>query len=121
MLKTIYLIATLLISAFITAAPATIRHIPLKVGQTERIELKSNPTTGYSWYPTRKIVKNPTIILLKSGYEADNTGLIGSGGIQFWEFKGKAPGTYNLTLQYKRPWEKKTKPAEVKKFVITVE
>ncbi len=100
--------------------PITTSTIQLKVGQIERIELRSNPTTGFSWYPTKKIVKNPTVMLVKSGYEANNTGMVGSGGTQFWEFKGKNPGEYRLTLQYKRPWEKKVKPAEIKRFVITV-
>ncbi len=107
--------------AYPVATPKTVTAIHLKVGQTHRLELKSNPTTGYSWYPTKKIEKNPIIQLVKSGYEADKAHLVGSGGTQYWEIKGKKAGNYNLTLQYKRPWEKKTKAAEVKKFVITVE
>ena len=27
----------------------------LKVGQTKRLELKSNPTTGFAWYPSKEI------------------------------------------------------------------
>jgi inhibitor of cysteine peptidase len=108
-------------SAIAHASPIIINSINLKVGETQRIELRSNPTTGYSWYPTKKIEKNPIITLVKSGYEADNTGLVGSGGIQFWEIRGKKAGSYTLTLQYKRPWEKKVKPVEVKKFVIEVQ
>ncbi len=67
-------------SAIAHASPIIINSINLKVGETQRIELRSNPTTGYSWYPTKKIEKNPIITLVKSGYEADNTGLVGSGG-----------------------------------------
>ena len=117
---------------YATALPTTISTMSLKVGEMQRIELPSNPTTGYSWYPTRKIEKNPIISLVKSGYEADDTpvrhsskgatagGLAGSGGTQYWEIKGKKVGNYTLTLQYKRPWEKKTKPAEIQKFMIIV-
>lgn len=117
--STIILIG-LLAHNYLIAAPAAIQSISLKAGETQLIELPSNPTTGYSWYPTKKIENNPIISLVKSGYEANNTALIGSGGTQFWEIKGKKPGSYTLTLQYKRPWEKKVKPIEIKKFVITV-
>lgn len=103
------------------ATPKAITAIHLKVGQTHRLELKSNPTTGFSWYPLKQVSKKAPISIVRSGYEADNTGLVGSSGMQYWEIKGKKTGPYTLTLQYKRPWEKKVKPTEVKKFAIIVE
>ena len=68
----------------------------------------------------RNFQKAP-IAIIKSGYEADQTGLVGGGGVQYWQIKGKKKGSYKLTLQYKRPWEKKLEPIEVKKFMITIE
>ena len=110
-----------LVSTAIAAAPAAVNNtITLKVGETHRIELPSNPTTGYSWFPTKKIDDSPHINLVKTGYEPGKA-VVGGGGTQYWEIKGKAKGTSMLIFQKKRPWEKKTKPVDVRKFVINVE
>ena len=118
----LYLTSALFSGAYVFAAVSqTASSIHIKTGQTYRLELKSNPTTGYSWYPLKQVSKKAPISIIKSGYEADHTGLVGSGGMQYWEIKGKKAGSYKLTLHYKRPWEKKVDPIEVKKFMITVE
>ena len=114
----LFITLAVFLSTSITAI--TVEHISLNVGQTHRIELRANPTTGFSWYPAKELLKNAAIAIVNQGHTPDKTGLIGSGGTQFWEIKGKKPGTYTLILEYKRPWEKTAKPAEVKKFVITV-
>lgn len=93
----------------------------LKRGQTFRLELPSNPSTGYSWYFAKPIEKNQILTMIKSGYEAPQTNRIGASGKQFWTLKGRYRGVANLTLEYKRAWEKNEKPAEIRRYTFKVE
>jgi len=73
------------------------------------IKLKSNPTTGYSWflrtYDTRFLTP------IKHVYEgATNKKLMGAPGYEMWTFRVK-PGAFAFPQQtllrfvYSRPWE----------------
>lgn len=119
-MKTLLPLSILLLSGTAVIAVPQTERITLKKSQKKRIELESNPTTGYSWYPSEPIEKSHVISLVKSGYQPTKTGLVGSGGKQFWIIQGKKRGTTDLILHYKRPWENQ-QPEQVKKFAITVE
>lgn len=71
------------------------------------IKLKSNPTTGYSWF-LREYNSN---LLTPTGhrFEAGNANLVGSPGFEVWTFKVKpeaftVPQQTQLRLVYSRPW-----------------
>lgn len=102
------------------AIPPSQKHT-LKKGQTFRLELPSNPSTGYSWHFAKPIETNQILTMTKSGYEAAQTNRIGASGKQYWTLKGRHRGVANLTLEYKRAWEKNEKPAEVKRYTFKVE
>jgi predicted secreted protein len=114
-----YALIALITCTPLCAAPPT-TTITLQKGEIKHFELSSNPTTGYSWYLSKEIPKNAPIVVVKSGYQADDTGLVGSGGTQWWDIKGIKKGSYTLILEYKRPWEKNVKPVDRKKIVIIV-
>lgn len=115
-------IILLLLSAGITHAAEKGDTISLAVGETKQIELRANPSTGYSWVPTTKIEENPYIVLMKSDFKKVNrNGMAGSSSVQYWKIKGKQKGSTTLTLEYKRPWEKNVKPSDIKTFVINIE
>ena len=98
----------------------SVETITLKKGQTHIIELPSNPTTGFSWYLKDKLPVKSIVGIQKTGYEPEKTGLVGSGGTQFWNIRARRQGTIHVTFEYKRPWEKGTEPAETKEFVIEI-
>jgi predicted secreted protein len=113
---------TLIASAVLFSfnAQAAIRtHFNLAKNQTETIKLASNPTTGYSWYPSVPLERNP-FISVTSKYEADETDRMGASGFQVWEITGNNPGKTSITFEYKRSWEKEVKPVKTKKFTFTV-
>jgi predicted secreted protein len=96
------------------------KKIKLPINSYFKIELKSNPTTGYSW--TINHSNDEILVLGKSYYIPDNTNLIGSGGKTIFEFRAKSKGNLDLLFTYERPFEKNktnTKPEE-KKYKITV-
>ncbi len=88
------------------------------IGESFSMNLKSNPTTGYSWYWVNK--ENVEIVdSINYKYHSDNPHLIGSGGVESWSFKGVEKGIDTLRFEYIRPWEKED-PADETIIVVKV-
>ena len=97
----------------------TVRVVP---GAKIRIQLNSNPTTGYSWALTGK----PDEKVLKSDgneYKVNDhpAGMVGVGGVDTWTFSALAAGKTELALAYARPWEKDKEPAQAFKLTVVVD
>lgn len=88
----IALAAVMLLSACGKAAP-----------QTAGISLKSNPTTGYSWFA----FQNSDLFEITEEYVPDSTDgqTVGSGGYQRFVLKPVKAGTCEVSFVYQRPWE----------------
>lgn len=114
----------LLSISFITllaqAANKPEESIVLQRGNTTTISLPSNPTTGYSWQLCSKNTRNTIVGIEELPYEADKTGLIGSGGKQTWKITGKKRGSAHIKFEYRRPWEKGVAPAKIARYIVTV-
>ena len=72
------------------------------------IQLKSNPTTGFSWF--LREYDDHIIVPVKRTYQKANAKLIGSSGNEIWIFKVKpeafaVPQQTTIRLIYARPWE----------------
>jgi predicted secreted protein/putative hemolysin len=85
-------------------------NVSLKVGDTLTVELKSNPSTGYSWH----VSANDETVLQQVGepqFDLGNqTPVPGAGGTQTFTFKAVGKGKTTLTLLYTRPWETTVTP-----------
>jgi len=73
------------------------------------IKLKSNPTTGYSWFLREYDAK--LIAPVNKKYKGPDKKLIGAGGFEIWTFKMKpnafaVPHQTSLRMIYARPWNK---------------
>jgi inhibitor of cysteine peptidase len=78
------------------------RRLTLAVGDEVELSLAENRTTGYHWELTAKA--EPVCELVKDDFEvADQTP--GSGGVHRWQFRTVQPGSGEIALQYRRPWE----------------
>ena len=82
----------------------------LRVGDTVTVGLKSNPTTGYGWYPRHGA--GDVQILAEKGdlYQADSASsggvaLAGQGGTHYFAYRVIGPGICGIALEYKRSWE----------------
>ena len=89
--------------------------IRVRVGQEFTISLKANPTTGYDWEYAGVY---EWIQPLDKTYQADNIGLVGSGGTDYFRFKAHGQGTAILDFVYKRSWEATS--IEQKGFTVEV-
>jgi len=92
--------------------------INVNVGDNFKIELKSNPTTGYQWQLAEPINKN-TVELVSSDYILPNTNLTGAGGKEVWIFKAIKAGEIKISLKYVRSWEN-VQPIDQNTYVIKV-
>lgn len=70
------------------------------------LKLDSNPTTGYTW--SYKVDNEGIIKETKNEYIPDKTeaGIVGSGGVQQFSFKGIKEGDVTVTFEYARSWDK---------------
>ncbi|KYC52110.1 MAG: Chagasin family peptidase inhibitor I42 [Candidatus Methanofastidiosum methylothiophilum] len=86
-------------------------------GDTFKISLKSNPTTGYQWNAD---FDETLIQLVDTSYKADEPQLMGSGGTEIFEFKviGSSTDT-SIKFSYARPWES-VPPIDEKSFEIKI-
>jgi inhibitor of cysteine peptidase len=84
------------------------------VGETFAVALAGNPTTGFVWQPT---VDPGYLELVGESFEAADES-VGSGGQEVFHFRALAPGSSELTCDYRRPWDKKAR--ETKRFRIEI-
>lgn len=85
------------------------------------IQLKANPTTGYSW--STKSYDNHLLTLINYQYIAPATNLIGAGGESVWTFQVnpqalQKPMTTSIHLLYARPWDLADHPTDIV-FIVT--
>lgn len=76
--------------------------IETQVGKAFQIVIESNPTTGYSWSAS---FDKAGLELVKTTFKEGSSGLVGAPSMQVFEFKGLKKGTFEVKLDYLRPWE----------------
>jgi inhibitor of cysteine peptidase len=93
------------------------REVMLAMGEAMELSLAENPTTGYHWELNER--GEPVCDLVKDDFEAP-TGAPGSGGVHRWQFRAVKPGSGEIGLQYRRPWEKDAAPARTYQVSVRV-
>ena len=73
----------------------------VQVGDTYKLLLDSNPTTGYKWFAE---FDENFLELVDQRYQLDSSA-VGAGGKEVIVFRGIAAGVAEVVLTYKRPWE----------------
>ncbi len=92
------------------------RTVELRAGDRLSISLGGNPAAGYAW-ELAAVDKQVVTPRGKPGYQASSAA-VGSGGTFAFEFEATAAGQTVLRLVYRRPWEKRRRPAQ--SFTVTV-
>jgi predicted secreted protein len=93
------------------------KELKVTVGETFKISLDSNPTTGYDW--TLADWDKSLLALADKGFINPNSSptLVGQAGKSYWTFKALKAGKQQLQMSYARPWES-VQP--LKKYQVTV-
>jgi inhibitor of cysteine peptidase len=76
--------------------------IRASVGDRVALELPENPTTGYKW--AFAFLDEARLIVESSDYLAMSPA-VGSGGVERWTFRARAPGAARIELKHLRPWQ----------------
>ena len=79
------------------------RQIDVPVGESLLINLKENPTTGYTWHLSGN--PEPHLVLEETTFTPADANRPGQPGIHRWQLKGHESGTAKLDFEYKRSWE----------------
>jgi inhibitor of cysteine peptidase len=96
------------------------KPVALHIGDTLRIELEANATTGYEW--SLGLV-DPSIVQQRGEpeYIGPEQALPGAGGTSVWTFEAVRSGTTQLVLHYARPFETDVEPIQVFEITVDVE
>jgi inhibitor of cysteine peptidase len=82
------------------------KQLTVKVNETFKIKLESNPSTGYQWFSE---YDSEFLKLIKSKYyppeDTGETIAAGKPGTQKFVFKALKTGETDITMNYVRPWE----------------
>ena len=98
-----------IIISFVIALFASCTSTDFKA-ERKTIELKGNPTTGYSWF--YEIEEDVKYLGAK--------GMVGAPSLFTYTVTARKAGTTKITFEYKRPWE--TQPAlETKVYEVSVD
>ena len=82
------------------------------------IELKGNPSTGYTW---EAVLASENIVEISKNVKyLGSEGMVGAPSMFYFSVSSLAAGNTVLTLEYKRPWEEKA-PLETKVYNINVD
>ena len=85
----------------------------LLVGESLRLQLSENPTTGYRWHLQSDGA--PALRLVQDSFEAPGS-RPGAPGIRFWIFEAVAAGSAALKFELRRSWQ----PENIGTFATTV-
>ncbi len=93
------------------------KSIRIKNGENFILQLRENPSTGYSW----ELNVSEGLDILSDGYTQDQApeGQVGVPGTHSWTIEAVSLGSQQVNGIYKRPWENMTGTEE--NFTLTVE
>lgn len=87
------------------------------------IRIKSNPTTGYSW-GIQEIKPNDLVKFLQIKTEEPAQGTqpkLGAPTYEIITFEALKPGKVEISLNYRRPWEKDVAPIKTYKVLVNLD
>jgi len=84
------------------------KEVTVGAGDSFRVTLCSNPTTGFQWSETAQ-VSDPSVVQQTNhklvGPESAPPPPPGTPGQEIWTFEALKKGTSTVTMEYSRPWE----------------
>jgi inhibitor of cysteine peptidase len=94
------------------------RQVELHAGETLEISLPENASTGFRWTTSPESAHKFEKILREGEPSVQGGGPPGKPGVRHFYFDAIEPGTVELELDYRRPWEAGKPPA--RKFKLRV-
>ena len=94
------------------------KTVEINAGDTLKVSLAGNPTTGYNWY----VASVDTQVLTQMGDPSfvASSNAMGAGGIITLTFQAPIAGQTSLQLEYKRAWETAVNPLQTYSVMVDV-
>ncbi len=106
-----------------TDGPET--HITVKTIGEFFIKIKSNPSTGYSWWLQKitdeGVVKFKSQQIEEKEEKESIPPLLGAPTFEIFTFEALKPGKTEVFLKYHRPWEKDVPPIKTHTIHVTIQ
>ena len=97
------------------------RELEVNAGDSFRITLCSNATTGFQWTETANITDGTVAEQVKHKFTSSgNKQLAGAAGQEMWTFKALKTGTTTISMEYSRPWQGGEKGEWTFQLTVTV-
>ena len=93
-------------------------EVEIGVGDSLKVTLCSNPTTGFAWSEAQ-ISDEAVLEQTDHEFVAPEEDLVGVPGKDVWTFKALEQGATNVSMEYGQPWEGGEKASWT--FVLTVD
>ena len=123
MLKNVFMGMTLAAAATAQLWADTVKEVSaqLNVGETQMLDLRGNPSTGFSWLLAEPLPPDcPVSVEINYTASPTKRPVSGSGGIFKVKYTGLTPGSATVALIYARPWERDAYPTQKVLLNITV-
>ena len=75
----------------------------VEVGDKIRVELCSNPTTGFQW--DYEMTVEDVLKEEDHDFEEPEGDIVGAPSIEIWTFEATEKGTTKVQMEYSQPWE----------------
>ena len=97
-------------------------EVQVGVGNTIKVTLCSNPTTGFQWSETAEISAPGVLEQVKHEFvPPEQTGVTGAAGKEVWTFRALEKGTSTVSMEYSQPWEGGQKEEWTYTLTVTIE
>ena len=82
------------------------KEVQVNAGDSFKIALCSNPTTGFQWSESAQI--SDQTVLQQTNHQSfppEAKGKVGAAGKEVWTLNALKEGTSTISLEYSRPWQ----------------
>jgi predicted secreted protein len=97
-------------------------QVALHVGETLDLSLSENASTGFQWVTSPESAHKVEKVLHQRVTDAEGAAVPpGKPGVRHFRFEAIEPGTVELELHYRRPWEASKPAARTFKLHVSVQ
>jgi inhibitor of cysteine peptidase len=96
----------------------TVDRVRIAVGHADKILLRENPSTGYTWKVDETASAGLDLLTVTDHGHIRGGSAPGSPGVRHWSLRARHAGHARIVFVYQRPWE--PKPVEIRSIDVEI-